>query len=388
MPVYIEIPRDMVAVEVAPVPVLDPPAADPEAVTACAAEVMARLAAAKRPVLLVDVEVRRFGLEARVAELARRLDVPAVTTFMGRGLLTTTDAPLAGTYLGPAGDPAVAELVEGSDGLLLLGVILSDTNFGVSAGRLDLRRTIQALDRQVSIGFHTYPNLPLPRTGRSAPGAGTAFGRQPPAGPAARLPARAHRLTRRRSPRRTSPGPSTTCSIAKARCRSRATSATACSPPWRSRTTSSPPPATTPAWAMACRPGSGPSSPPVGGRMILVGDGAFQMTGMELGNCARLGIDPVVVLFNNASWEMLRAFQPESRFNDLGEWRFADLADALGGKGYRAHTRAELAQALDQAAASRGRFQLVEAMIPRGVLSPTLARFVEGQKRLTRPIPA
>jgi indolepyruvate decarboxylase len=122
--------------------------------------------------------------------------------------------------------------------------------------------------------------------------------------------------------------------------------------------------------------------------MILVGDGAFQMTGMELGNCARLGIDPVVVLFNNASWEMLRAFQPESRFNDLGEWRFADLADALGGKGYRAHTRAELAQALDQAVASRGRFQLVEAMIPRGVLSPTLARFVEGQKRLTRPIPA
>jgi indolepyruvate decarboxylase len=60
-----------------------------------------------------------------------------------------------------AGDPAVSDLVEGSDGLLLLGVILSDTNFGVSAGKLDLRRTIQALDRQVTIGFHTYPNLPL-----------------------------------------------------------------------------------------------------------------------------------------------------------------------------------------------------------------------------------
>src|SRR6202030_934314 len=43
--------------------------------------------------------------------------------------------------------------------------------------------------------------------------------------------------------------------------------------------------------------------------LILVGDGAFQMTGFELGNCRRYGLDPIVVLFNNASWEMLRAFQ-------------------------------------------------------------------------------
>ena len=33
--------------------------------------------------------------------------------------------------------------------------------------------------------------------------------------------------------------------------------------------------------------------------LILVGDGAFQMTGWELGNCRRYGLDPIVVLFNN-----------------------------------------------------------------------------------------
>ncbi|MDZ7811478.1 MAG: thiamine pyrophosphate-dependent enzyme [Arhodomonas sp.] len=54
--------------------------------------------------------------------------------------------------------------------------------------------------------------------------------------------------------------------------------------------------------------------------LILVGDGAFQMTGWELGNCRRYGWDPIVLLFNNCSWEMLRAFQPESRFNDLDDW--------------------------------------------------------------------
>jgi indolepyruvate decarboxylase len=51
--------------------------------------------------------------------------------------------------------------------------------------------------------------------------------------------------------------------------------------------------------------------------VILVGDGAFQMTGWELGNAARLGCDPIVLVFNNASWEMLRTFEPNGRFNDL-----------------------------------------------------------------------
>jgi indolepyruvate decarboxylase len=90
----------------------------------------------------------------------------------------------------------------------------------------------------------------------------------------------------------------------------------------------------------------------------------------------------VVLLFNNASWEMLRAFQPESAFNDLDDWRFAEMAPSLGGVGHRVSTRAALAAALEQAVATRGRFQLIEAMIPRGAMSATLSRFVTGVKRL------
>jgi indolepyruvate decarboxylase len=114
--------------------------------------------------------------------------------------------------------------------------------------------------------------------------------------------------------------------------------------------------------------------------MILVGDGAFQMTGWELGNCRRYGLDPIVVLFNNRSWEMLRAFQPESRFNDLDDWNFSALAAPLGGRGERATTRRELAAALERAIAQRGVFSLVEVMLPRGLTSDTLARFVQGFK--------
>src|SRR4030095_3211155 len=105
--------------------------------------------------------VRRYGLEAKVAELARRLAIPVVTSFMGRGLLADADIPLRGTYLGLAGDPAVSSQVETSGGLLLLGVIVSDTNFAVSSRRIDLRYAIQALGGRVVMGHHVYPDITL-----------------------------------------------------------------------------------------------------------------------------------------------------------------------------------------------------------------------------------
>jgi indolepyruvate decarboxylase len=114
--------------------------------------------------------------------------------------------------------------------------------------------------------------------------------------------------------------------------------------------------------------------------LILVGDGAFQMTGWELGNCRRYGFDPIVILFNNRSWEMLRVFQPESAFNDLDDWHFADIAASIGGHGVRVTTRRALAAALDAAVKRRGVFSLVEVMLPRGVTSKTLERFVQGFK--------
>ncbi len=92
-PVYLEIPRDQPALRCGPVPRLSRPQPDAEALDACADELLQQLRAAQRPVLMAGVEVRRYGLEAQVAELARRLRVPVVTSFMGRGLLSAAKPP-------------------------------------------------------------------------------------------------------------------------------------------------------------------------------------------------------------------------------------------------------------------------------------------------------
>jgi indolepyruvate decarboxylase len=379
-PVYIEIPRDMVALPCEPVVAELALAPDQDALNACVDEILERLSSAKSPVLMAGVEVRRYGLEAKVAQLSRRLGMPVVTSFMGRGLLAEEDAPLVGTYMGVAGFPEVTQLVEGSDGLFLLGEIICDTNFAVSETKIDMRKTIQALDGRVSIGYHSYADLPLAalvqrmleRTGaaeKSFQVKRQVFPYGLIADEATITPtdiATAVNDLMAKHGKLPIASDMGDCLFTAMEIEH-----TALVAPGYYATMGYGVPA---GLGLQAATGQRP--------LILVGDGAFQMTGWELGNCKRYGWDPIVLLFNNASWEMLRTFQPESSFNDLGHWGFAEMAAGMGGDGVRVNTRAELQAALEKAMATRGRFQLIDITIPRGVLSATLSRFVAGVKRL------
>jgi indolepyruvate decarboxylase len=381
-PVYIELPRDLVTAPCAAVAMNPPLDYDADALEACVLELLERLDAAHAPVLMVGIEIRRFGIEHKVAELARLLNLPVVTSFMGRGLLADSDAPLLGTYLGVAGSADITVAVETSDALLMLGVIISDTNFGVSEKKIDMRKSILALDGCVTMGYHVYPQIPLEalvdgllahaRRLRDC-AAGNALPHVYPHGLevddetiAPMDIARAVNDLMAASGRMPIASDIGDCLFTALDIEN-----TALVAPGYYATMGYGVPA-----GLGLQAGDGQRP------LILVGDGAFQMTGWELGNCQRYGWDPIVIVFNNCSWEMLRAFQAESTFTNLSDWHFADMAAPMGGQGYRVGTRRELRDALQQAQATRGKFQLIEAMIPRGVMSDTLARFVNGVRRL------
>lgn len=372
-PVYFEVPRSAVfepCASVAPLPA-DP--IDDEAVQACVDEVLLRLNQASSPVLMAGVEIRRFGLEKKVEMLAHQLGIPVVTSFLGRGLLAKSAAPVLGTYMGVAGDPELTKLVEQSDGLLLLGVIVSDTNFGVSSRRLNLRHAIHAENGAVSLGYHIYPHVSLEALVDALlarvehPVTSTPIAHDYPRGlvlddqPVTPTDiARAVNdlfATQGRMPLASDMGDClfTALEMDNTELVSQNFYAT-----------------------MGYGIPAGLGTQVATGRrpIILVGDGAFQMTGWELGNCRRYGWDPIVLLFNNRGWEMLRVFQPESKFNDLDDWNFAALAENLGGHGVRVTTRTELAQALRRAVETPGRFNLIEIMLAPGAVSTTLSRFV------------
>src|SRR5882724_10362271 len=383
LPVYIEFPRDMVAAQVEPVAMLPRSAADADALAECADEILARLAKAKSPVMVVDIEIRRYGIEKRTTKLARKLNVPVVTTFMGRGLLEGSDA-LLGTYFGPAGAADVSAVVDQADLALLLGVIPSDTNFALSHHMIAPRNSVLAIDRTVRIGHHVYPDVPLDElveallrkarahSGKKRAVKKVAYRRGMPADAKPIMPSdiatAVNDLFDRHGvmPMTSDIGD---CLFVAMEIENTALAA----PGYYAGMGFGVPAGIGVAAATGRRP------------LILVGDGAFQMTGWELGNCRRYGLDPIVVLFNNASWEMLRAFQPESRFNDLDDWKFAAMAKSLGGHGERVTTRRQLRDGLERAVTRRGRFSLIEVMLPRGVTSTTLSRFVSGFKAARAP---
>ncbi len=380
-PVYIEVPRDRVFSECGSVPYIPIEATpDPDALQACVQEIRWRLKSAKSPVLMVGVEIRRFGLESQVTQLCRNFGIPVVTTFMGRGVLARQKVPLKGTYMGIAGNREVTELVENSDALMLLGVLLSDTNFGVSEKKIDLRNTILACDGQVTLGYHQYTDMPLSALVASLNEKVVPCPRVPP-GNERLYPTGAIADNKPITPTDIATAvndilndhPTMPIAADMGDCLFTALDI---------QYTELVAPGYYATMGFGVPAGLGVQAATGRRPLILVGDGAFQMTGWELLNCPRYGWNPVVLVFNNRSWEMLRAFQPESTFNDLDDINYAEVSQSLGGRGYRVSTREQLQSALKNAITDESKFQLIDIVMERGVLSDTLSRFVSGIKNM------
>ena len=281
---------------------------------------------------------------------------------------------MIGTYLGLAGDPDVRRTIERSDALGLLGVILCDTNFGISKRNIDLRNAVHAFDGEVRFAHHTYPDIALSALIDAmieiAEPIGDAHASGEPDGPTGLNADDAPILP---------PDIATAVNdlfAVHGRMPIAADMGDCLFTAMDMENTE----LVAPGYYATMGPGvpMGLGLQVASGRrpLILVGDGAFQMTGWELGNCRRYGWNPIVLVFNNTGWGMLKTFQSDTGYNDLDDWHFADMATPLGGKGRRVQTRAELASALAAAQADESCFQMIEIMIPRGEISNTLQRFV------------
>lgn len=88
--------------------------------------------------------------------------------------------------------------------------------------------------------------------------------------------------------------------------------------------------------------------------ICITGDGGFQFNIQELGTCVQYGLRPVILVFNDDAWGLLRHYQ-KSRGNgryiasDLRNPDFARLAETYGAWGAQARSLPELVQALERA---------------------------------------
>lgn len=389
-PVYLEIPRDMVFAEVVPPAERAPWAmrTDEGAVDEAVTEIAGRLRQAARPMLIVGVEVQRFDLREPVIRLAEALGVPVASSFLGRGVFPTRHPQFAGTYLGLASPRSLRDVVEQSDCVLLIGERISDTSLGVSAHCLSEQNLLICLANDVFVGHHKYERTPLERvvtrlTGEiSRPAAA-----RPPRMPISEDPPRAAAdadapitmagvidvLNEFADAHPDVPLVADTGDALFASVEIRMNECVA--PAYYATMGFAVPAALGIQIATRRRP------------IVLVGDGAFQMTGPEIAHAGEYLCDPVIVLLNNTRWEMLQAFFPDARYNTTVPWPFATLMELWGGRGFEARSVRALRTALGEAWRER-RPTLIEVSLQQGDISPVLRRFVAAfQQRLQTMTP-
>jgi indolepyruvate decarboxylase len=118
--------------------------------------------------------------------------------------------------------------------------------------------------------------------------------------------------------------------------------------------------------------------------LALAGDGAFQMTGNELGTWVRHGVNPVLVVGDNSGFESMRQIDRASGMYDVPKWDFVAFCESQGVDAVRVETLPDLWREL-VAAWERARASVIVADLAPGTSSPALRRVgQEIRSRLSR----
>lgn len=380
-PIYIEIPRDMVHCPLMggmkPICIEDTPS-DPAALEEAISEVRLMLASAKKPAMLVGAEVGRFGLQDDLTRLVERLNIPIASTLLGKSIIREDHPLYVGVYGGLIGRDEVQHFINESDCLLILGSVLSDVeDLDATSPLLSEGRTIHATADRVAIKHHRYESIrfqdfvqglvksPLPsfsHAQRSLPAQTVAV----PATPDLDAPVTLSGLFRHLDTVLTEK----TVVIADV---GESLFAAADLHVRHRFEFLSPAYYTSMGFAVPAALGASfadPSLRPI----VLVGDGAFQMTGTELASCVRYGQAPIVIILNNRGYSTEREIL-EGPFNDVHEWQYDNVCNLIGGgRGSRVGTQREFEQNLAAAFADHSQLHVLNVLLSPGDRSPGMVR--------------
>ena len=376
-PGYVELPSDMVNV-VQSHKHRDQSLAeltDTAALQECIAEAAMMLNQSRRPVILAGVEIHRFGLQDALIELVEKTRIPVAATILGKSVVSEAHPLYLGVYEGAVGRTDVQQYVESADCVLMLGCFMTDINLSVYTANLDANRTIYTTSEKTSIRRHSFENVPFRsflKTLIKAP----LKRRQKPELPKPELtlssdPQDDDRITTRVlfsilndfiTDDMVVISDIGDCLFGAVDLKIHKRTEFLSPAYYTSMGFGVPASLGTQLANSSLRP------------LVLVGDGAFQMTGLELSTVVRLGLNPVVVILNNHGYSTERQIMDGS-FNDILNWNFSKVPELLGGGlGFVAHTVGDVRKALKESLANLDSFSLIEVDLDPFDISPALVR--------------
>ncbi|WP_211265832.1 alpha-keto acid decarboxylase family protein [Actinacidiphila oryziradicis] len=320
-PGYLALPSDLVHRPCpAPANPTTPPAPRDSTPARAFADSAARLLRDARTVtVLVDALAQRHGAGERLDELIRKGQLAAAVTTSGKGVLDESADTFAGLYIGSISAPEVRAAVEEADVVIGVGLVEHDLNTGGFTTRIDPARLIGIQPSYTTVGPLRIDHLTMDQAldelrGLVAPA-------QAPSPTPVTIPA----------PQPTDPATPLTQDLLWQRIGDflkpgdiiAADQGTPFYGLLGQRLPSGVEIIAQPGWSSI-----GYALPAIAGAqlaaelrrrgILLIGDGAAQLSIQEIGILARENLDPIIVLVNNDGYTVERAINgPNATYNDI-----------------------------------------------------------------------
>lgn len=345
-PVYMGVPVNLVDMPVDSARLNEPidlsvPSNEPSKEKEVVDQILSHFYEATNPVIVADACVTRHSIESETKELCQRTEFPLFVTPMGKGSVDEGLPQFGGVYTGSISSPAVREVVDFADFLIVIGCMLADFETTTFHFNYKAKELVLLYPTSVKFKHATYPELnikPLLRSLLSNLRKEHLKYRWRPTQkmivPKLNLPS-THTLRQEWVWNQISQWfqegdiiitetgtsafginqtnfPQNTLGISQALWGSVGYSLGACL-----------------GAAMAA------AEKPRTHRVVLfVGDGAFQLTAQELSTMIRWGLTPYIFIMNNQGYSVDRFLHSNANYYDIQQWNYSILPSIFGAKDY------------------------------------------------------
>ncbi|EBQ4100216.1 indolepyruvate decarboxylase [Salmonella enterica] len=331
----------------------------------------------RRIALLADFLAGRFGLRPLLQRWMAETPIAHATLLMGKGLFDEQHPNFVGTYSAGASSKEVRQAIEDADRVICVGTRFVDTLTAGFTQQLPAERTLEIQPYASRIG-ETWFNLPMAQAVSTLRELCLECAFAPPPTRSAGQPVRIDKgeLTQesfwQTLQQYLKPGDILLVDQGTA-----AFGAAALSLPDGAEVV------VQPLWGSI-----GYSLPAAFGAqtacpdrrvILIIGDGAAQLTIQEMGSMLRDGQAPVILLLNNDGYTVERAIHGAAqRYNDIASWNWTQIPPALNAaqqaECWRVTQAIQLAEVLERLARPQ-RLSFIEVMLPKADL-PELLRTV------------
>ncbi|EDW3904879.1 alpha-keto acid decarboxylase family protein [Salmonella enterica] len=331
----------------------------------------------RRIALLADFLAGRFGLRPLLQRWMAETPIAHATLLMGKGLFDEQHPNFVGTYSAGASSKEVRQAIEDADRVICVGTRFVDTLTAGFTQQLPAERTLEIQPYASRIG-ETWFNLPMAQAVSTLRELCLECAFAPPPTRSAGQPVRIDKgeLTQesfwQTLQQYLKPGDIVLVDQGTA-----AFGAAALSLPDGAEVV------VQPLWGAI-----GYSLPAAFGAqtacpdrrvILIIGDGAAQLTIQEMGSMLRDGQAPVILLLNNDGYTVERAIHGAAqRYNDIASWNWTQIPSALNAaqqaECWRVTQAIQLAEVLERLVRPQ-RLSFIEVMLPKADL-PELLRTV------------